>query len=480
MPSHVMPSTDTSTQVQSHMTSNVEAAEIEQPVSVLSNPCVDTTTSTAHKKQVTEAEDEQQRFPDVVVSPQRTEDQSPYAVWRRLGSPRFIASPMVDQSELAFRILTRRYGVQLAYTPMLHARVFVNDATYRRKFFFSQLIQVANGEQGRPKKNIDRPLIVQFAGNDADTLIAAARQVSGYVDAVDLNLGCPERIAKKGHYGSFLLDEPERVVSIVGKMCKALQPLNLPVFCKIRIMLTGHHIPEHRRGLPGTISFCRQLQAVGCAALCVHGRHRANKGPKTIGADWAAIAAIKKAVSIPVIANGGVETSDDVVRCLRETGCDAVMSAEALLGNPTLFSSLQDLYRPETNTEPSVVPPHSLARSLDNPTPLQLSLQYIKLCEQYPPPDFFKSVKLHLFRLLHAILHQEVGTKLSNAIQAARTVADCRQSIEKAVADGLDTTAPFVNLIPQSETLTQAQREAVWRSLQFSSWYRRHRRVRIV
>ena len=103
--------------------------------------------------------------------------------WRSIGSPTCVGSPMVEQSELAYRLLCRRYNAQLCYTPMLHAERFSRDPSYRAAQF-----------QTCPA---DRPLVAQFCGHDAATLLAACRLVEGQVDAVDLNLGCPENIAKK-------------------------------------------------------------------------------------------------------------------------------------------------------------------------------------------------------------------------------------------------------------------------------------------
>ena len=116
----------------------------------------------------------------------------PTAWWRSLGSPRFVAAPMVDQSELAFRMTVRKLGAQLCYTPMLHARIFDEVPAYRAQHF-------------DPHPD-DRPVFAQFAGHDPATVLRAARRVQHAVDAVDLNFGCPQAIARKGRYGAFLLD----------------------------------------------------------------------------------------------------------------------------------------------------------------------------------------------------------------------------------------------------------------------------------
>ena len=81
----------------------------------------------------------------------------------------------------------------------------------------------------------DRPLTVQFCANDPDILLAAAKFVENDCDAVDINLGCPQGIAKKGNYGSFLLEKKDLIVSMVRKL-KA--ELKVPVTCKIRCLPT--------------------------------------------------------------------------------------------------------------------------------------------------------------------------------------------------------------------------------------------------
>lgn len=108
---------------------------------------------------------------------------------------------MVEQSELPYRMLVRKYGAHICYTPMFHSRLFSQSADYRKKNF-------------KPHKE-DRPLVVQFCANDPDTLLKAAKYVENDCDAVDINLGCPQGIARKGNYGSFLLEKTDLIVSMV-------------------------------------------------------------------------------------------------------------------------------------------------------------------------------------------------------------------------------------------------------------------------
>lgn len=126
-------------------------------------------------------------------------------------------APMVDQSELAFRQLCRRHGATAAYTPMLHARLFLETPAYRAEHFTTT--------------PTDRPLLTQFCANDPDILLRAAQLVEAHCDGVDLNLGCPQRIARRGKYGAFLMDDLPLVERMVRRLATDLA---VPVTVKIR------------------------------------------------------------------------------------------------------------------------------------------------------------------------------------------------------------------------------------------------------
>ena len=118
-------------------------------------------------------------------------------------------------------------------------------------------------------------------------------------DAVDINLGCPQGIAKKGHYGSFLLEETDLIVSMVTKL---KENLKVPVTCKIRCL------PKEE----DTLALARAIEKAGASLLTVHGRTR-DHNKQTVGpANWAIIRRIKQELSIPVICNGGISTCDDI------------------------------------------------------------------------------------------------------------------------------------------------------------------------
>lgn len=289
--------------------------------------------------------------------------QRAWAHWSKLGRPKFIVAPMVDNSELPFRLLCRKHGAQAAYTPMLHSRIFKENEKSRAQEF-------TTCEE-------DRPLFVQFCANDPDVLLEAARIVEPHCDYVDINLGCPQRIARRGNYGAFLMDNLPLVKSLVENLAKNL---SVPVSCKIRIF------PD----LQATINYARMLEEAGCSLLAVHGRTRDEKDGRKFRADWRAIKAVKDALRIPVLANGNIRHIEDAWQCLEETGVEGILSAESLLENPALFAGYRTAEWVSSGDE-DICHDGKLDQA-------ELLEEYLKFCEKYPVP--WRMIRSHVHKLL--------------------------------------------------------------------------------
>jgi len=214
----------------------------------------------------------------------------------------------------------------LAYSPMLHARHFAEKKSYRDKHF--QPTKAGSPYlDGHPTH--DRPLFVQFCANDPDVLLQAAQIVAPHCDAIDLNLGCPQGIAKKGHYGAYLQEEWDLISRMISHLHNNL---SVPVTAKIRILETKEK----------TLEYARVILCAGASIIAVHGRTREQKGHNTGLADWSVIRYLRDNLPTETVifANGNILEHGDLHRCLKATGADGVMSAEANLHDPSIFSAI--------------------------------------------------------------------------------------------------------------------------------------------
>ncbi|MCL4128953.1 UNVERIFIED_CONTAM: hypothetical protein GTU68_039685 [Idotea baltica] len=222
-----------------------------------------------------------------------------------------IAAPMVRYSKLAFRRLVRKYGCDLCFTPMIIADSFVKS-NHARNSDFSY-------------SKDDRPLIVQFAANNAETFAAASQLVYPYCDGVDLNCGCPQRWALQEGYGACLINDPQTVSEVVRQTRNAIPDRDFTVSIKVRT----------HKDVRKSVDFARQMEAAGLSFLTVHGR---TKEERCEPVNTEAIALIKSSLRIPVIANGDIRSLEDAVAMQDLTQVDGVMSARGLLSNPCLFA----------------------------------------------------------------------------------------------------------------------------------------------
>ncbi|XP_064483403.1 tRNA-dihydrouridine(20a/20b) synthase [NAD(P)+]-like [Ornithodoros turicata] len=222
-----------------------------------------------------------------------------------------ICAPMVRYSKLPFRMLVRKYAVDVAYTPMIMSDSFVK----------SQKARDAEFTTGPG----DRPLVVQFAANNAIDLANASELIFKHADGVDLNCGCPQRWAMAEGYGACLIEKPELVRDLIHQTRNRIADPDFTVSMKIRI----------HKDIRRTVDLCRKVESCGLSFLTVHGR---TKEQRSEPVDLEAIRIIKESLDIPVVANGDVNSVERAQEVARITGVDGVMAARSLLENPAMFS----------------------------------------------------------------------------------------------------------------------------------------------
>lgn len=220
---------------------------------------------------------------------------------------RVVLAPMSGVTDLPFRQLAWRYGAGLVVTEMVASRELVGNAS----------------ESWARLRNAGiSPHMVQLAGREAYWMGEAARvAVDNGADIVDINMGCPAKKVIGGYSGSALMRDPDHALSLIEATVKAV---DVPVTLKMRLGWDDDSInaPE----------IAKRAEEAGVRMVTIHGRTRMQfyKGR----ADWAAIAAVRDAITIPLIANGDVETHDDVTRILALSGADAVMVGRGAYGRP--------------------------------------------------------------------------------------------------------------------------------------------------
>ncbi len=226
-----------------------------------------------------------------------------------------VLAPLAGVGNLPFRLLCRRQGAALVFSEMLscHGLIRKQPNTWR---------MLASDPE-------ERPVAFQLFGADPDAMAEASlRLAEAGADLVDLNFGCPVPKVVRHNGGAALLKTPELLQAIVAA-CARRCPR--PVTVKIRAGWDEDRI--------NAAEIARRAQDAGAAAVTVHARTRAQRFGGE--AQWDVIAAVTRAVGLPVIGNGDVVTGADAARMLAETGCQAVMVGRGALGRPWVFAHIR-------------------------------------------------------------------------------------------------------------------------------------------
>ncbi len=231
--------------------------------------------------------------------------------------PPLVLAPMAGITDHVYRLMLRRIGgVGLVTMEFISSEAITRgNARQTRKLLFSEE---------------ERPLSIQIYGSDPERMAAAAEIVEALgPDVCDINMGCPANKVLKGCAGAALMGD----LDLARRIIRAVRSkVSIPLTVKFRVGLD-----ESRKNF---LELGRICEGEGVAAVAMHGRTA--RQMYTGRADWSRIAELKRALAIPVIGNGDVETADDAAEMFRQTGCDAVMCGRATMKNPWIFRQIAD------------------------------------------------------------------------------------------------------------------------------------------
>ncbi len=225
-----------------------------------------------------------------------------------------ILAPMAGVTDAPFRSLALRYGAHLAFSEMVASQAMIRHTP--------KSLKIASALGPEPV------LAVQIAGSDPAVMAEAARMNEGRgARIIDINMGCPVKKICNNGGGAALLKDESRAAAIVAAVARAV---NIPVTVKIR--LGWDHAHQNGR------TIARLAEQNGARMVTVHGRTRADMYHGK--ADWAAIATIKQALTIPVVGNGDITDPHSAQEMLKVTGVDGIMIGRGALGKPWIFSQI--------------------------------------------------------------------------------------------------------------------------------------------
>lgn len=234
--------------------------------------------------------------------------------------PLFLA-PMEDVTDPAFRLLCKRFGVDMVCTEFVSSEALIRS--------------VNRTQQKLTIYEEERPVAIQLYGRWAVDMAQAAKiAAEAKPDIIDINFGCPvKKVAGKGA-GSGLLKDIPKLLEITEAVVKAV---DLPVTVKTRLGWD-----EDSKVI---VDLAERLQDIGIAALAIHGRTRAQMYHGD--ADWTLIGEVKNnpRMHIPIIGNGDVTTPERAAECFDRYGVDAVMIGRAAIGRPWIFSEIKEYFK---------------------------------------------------------------------------------------------------------------------------------------
>jgi tRNA-dihydrouridine synthase B len=229
--------------------------------------------------------------------------------------PLYALAPLAGFTDLPFRSLVKQFGVDLTVSEMISANALVHNS--QKTFHMLK------------KSPLETPYSVQIAGSNPEVIRGAVEILNDfdYIDIIDLNCGCPAPKIVNNLSGSSLLTD----LSAMGKAIETIKRYSNKPYTSVKIRL-GFNEKNH-------IEIAKVCEQSGADFIAVHGRTRAGRYKAPV--DYDAIAEVKASVSIPVIANGDIDSPEKSQWVLEYTKCDGVMIGRAAVGKPWIFSLIK-------------------------------------------------------------------------------------------------------------------------------------------
>ena len=291
-------------------------------------------------------------------------------------------APMAGVTDAPFRAMVRKFGGELLFSEMILA-----DSLARA--------HKRTTEMAMPDET-DAPIAIQLEGRNPDTMAAAARIAERHAAFIDLNMGCPvNKIAKAGG-GSGLMRDEELAEKIVRAVVDAVK---VPVTVKFRLGWD-----EESKNFA---DFGKRMEQAGASAVILHARTREQQyGGK---ADWSAFGELKRAVSVPVVANGDIKTKADADFVKSEYGADAVMIGRQALGRPWVLAEVS-------------------GRAVVRPPVVETVLEHLELMQKYYGAKAIFIARKH-------IAWYSVGMNGGAAFRASVNQATDAESVKMLIRD---------------------------------------------
>lgn len=225
-----------------------------------------------------------------------------------------VLAPMAGVSDRAYRELCVRFGAAYCVSEMVSSKALSFNSKKSE-----ELMEISD---------LERPCGIQIFGDDPKCMADAAKHaLENKPDIIDINMGCPAPKISSNGSGSALMKNPR----LCGEIVKAVTAVtDIPVTVKIRKGWDDDSV--------NAVEVAKICESAGAAAITVHGRTRQQYYKPPV--DYDIIKAVRESVSVPVIANGDIESAERAKEVMDITGCDLVMIGRATLGNPWIFSQI--------------------------------------------------------------------------------------------------------------------------------------------